>query len=502
TVESYTPNVYTRQHVVTLYALADQAALALHTVRLYDELARRYDRLNDYNEQLLLRNEISRMATSDQPIELLLPKMAEKLARMVRADACALTLWDEKYGRAKRLSAYGIDINDYLSGTRRPLDARSLTRDVVFKGQTIIVNDAHRVQPPPSSLVVEYDARAIMAMPLNARGRPIGATFLMNFSEERPFTQHDAEFVSSVLDQIALAIDNGFLLRDTQARLSETSVLLEIAAIASSSLELDEMLAQVMRLSQRMLGVKAGAVLIYDRQTNFLVNRPGASFGITSELLELRFPVNDPHSIISVVFSRGTGAFINDLADSEHEAYRELAQRAGIQNVLIVPLRVQDEPVGIFLVGNSPSDFSRGDMELLMAMGSHVAAALRSTDLLNAMRGQLRETRSLQQIAAITSATFDLDDMLRQTVTEAAELLDVEGAFIYLPDSSRTKLIPHLQSLFGIMNGIDMPLIGVDDRWHVAQVYQSSTPYISNEIGSDPVLRQRNVITYPLIAHK
>lgn len=502
-VESYTANVYTRQHLVTLYALADQAALALHTARLYDELARRYDRLNDYNEQLLLRNEISRMATSDQAIELLLPQMAERLARMVRADACALTLWDEKYGRARRLSAYGIDVNDYVNGPRKPLDAaRSLTRDVVFKGQTIIVNDAHRVVPPPSSLVVEYDARAIMAMPLKARGRPIGATFLMNFTEERPFTQDDAEFVTSVLDQIALAIDNGFLLKDTQARLSETSVLLEIAAIASSSLELDEMLSQVMRLSQRMLGVTAGAVLIYDRQTNFLLNRPGASFGFSDELLQLRFPVNDPHSRISVVFTSGTGTFINDLQNNAREHYRELAFRAELNNVLIVPLRVQDEPVGVFMVGGKPSDFSRTDLELLVAMGSHVAAALRNADLLEATRGQLRETRSLQQISAITSATLNIDEMLRLVVIEAADLLDVEGAFIYLPDESNTLLIPHMESLYGIMSGIDMPVLGMNDRWHVANVFNTGKPYVSNEMGTDPVLRQRSVITYPLIAYK
>jgi GAF domain-containing protein/anti-sigma regulatory factor (Ser/Thr protein kinase) len=501
-VESYTANVYTRQHLKTLYALADQAALALHTARLYDELARRYDRLNDYNEQLLLRNEISRMATSDHPIEELLPQMAERLARMVRADACALTLWDEKYGRARRLSAYGIDINEYLNGSGKSLDARSLTRDVVFRNQTIIINEAHRIDPPPSSLVVEYDAHGIMAMPLKARGRPIGATFLMNFTDERQFTQDDAEFVTSVLDQIALAIDNGFLLKDTQARLSETSILVEIAAIASSSLELDEMLAQVMRLSQRMLGVTAGAVLIYDRQTNFLTTRTGAAFGFSEELLQLRFPVNDPRSRISVVFNSGAGQFLNELQNNTHEHYRELAHRAALQNVLIVPLRVQDEPVGVFLVGGKPGDFSRTDLELLMAIGSHVAAALRNADLLDATRAQLRETRSLQEIAGITSATLDIDEMLRLVVIEAAELLDVEGAFIYLPDESNTLLIPHMESLYGVMGGVDMPVLGLSDRWHVAHVFNTGKPYISNELGSDPVLQQRSVITYPLVAHQ
>jgi GAF domain-containing protein/anti-sigma regulatory factor (Ser/Thr protein kinase) len=506
-VESKQTATYNRQHQIMLYALADQAALALHTARVYGELAKRYERLNEYNEELLIRNEISRMSTSDQPIEGVLPQIAERLARLIKADACAFVLWDEKHNKARRLTASGIDLAEYLDPRHSEESVRSLTREVVTHGRPIILNDAHRIDPPPTTLVQEFKVKSVIAMPLKARGRTIGATYLFNTTEGRPFTKADGEYVASVLDQIALAIDNGILLKDTQERRSETSVLLEIAAIASSSLELDALLEQVIRLSQRMLGVTAGAVLIYDRQNNVLVTRSGAMFGLTEDFLSYEFPVNDFRSKISVVFTSGSGVVINDMSSTNITAtgsfdnFRELVFRDFMTNLMIAPLRVQDEPVGVFFVANKMGGFTRGDLDLLVAMGSHVAAALRNADLLDATRSQLQETRTLQRISAFTSATFDLDDMLRKVITEAAGLLDVEGAFLYLPDESEQFLSPHFESLYGTMTQTNLPTFSINDAEAiVVQVYQMGAPYLSNYPMPESPFTQRNLIAYPLTA--
>ncbi len=497
-VGSTRPGAYSEGHLRALEMLADYAGLAISTTRYHETLADRYERMTSVNEELYVRDEINRLATSDISIDVLLPQMAERLAKMTESDACALTVWDTSEQRARRLAAYGIDLGDFLSERRRPVDAPSLTSDIVRTGQAFILNNAQSIADAPTPLIAEYEARAILAMPLTARGRTIGAAFLMNLRDDRPYSEEHGDRIVPVLNQIALTIDNSQLLHDTQHRLTETAALLEIAAIAAGSLELDDMLRQVLKLSQKMLGVNCGAFLLYDRGTNTLEPHPQGHFGFPRELDAWRFPVNEPGSHMAIVFTSGYPYFANDLERATQDSYTSMIVAFGLRNMMLAPLRVQDEPMGVFLVGNKPGDFARHEADLLMAMGSHVAAALRSAELLRSTRERLRETEALQKIAGITSSTLDLDEMLERAVREAAELLDVEGAILMMPDPKEYTLAPHDRSRYGIAKEMPFRPLPLDSAGHMVHAYHTGQPYLSNIPPSDPVMERRNIITCPL----
>ncbi|GEM_PF-748453 len=490
-VESNQAAAYTEEHLGALESVARQAAPIIHTAQMYQTLSERYAQLDNANKELLLRDEISRLATSDSPVDAL-PSMAEKLAQLVGADACALLLWDSAERKARTLAAYRIEIRDYIGGQLSALHA--LTGEVVETSQPRVLNRPKGEDDRPS-ILVEYGARAIMLLPLTARGRAIGAALLANLRTDKPYTQAQVDKCAAALHAIALAIDTHLLLRDTQARLSETSVLLEIAAIAASSLELDDLLRQVLKLSQQMFGVTCGVFLLYDRSTNTLVPREGAWFGFRHDLDGVRYPVADPGSHTAIVFTSGSPYYTNDLSTNRLE-YGQLD--LDLRNVLLAPLRVQDEPIGVFLVANKPGAFSRNDAHLLSAMGSHVAAAIRNAELLANTRERLRETEALQQIAAITSSTLDLDEILERAVREAAELLDAEGAFLMMPDNSGTMLVPHERSLYGGARELHLGPLALESASHIAFVYNTGQPYVSNDPPSDPHMERRNIITYPL----
>lgn len=495
-------SAFHQQHIAIARLIADQAALVLNTAQLYDMLSLRYERLNNYNEELYLRNEISRLAASDMSLEALLPKILEPLARLVSADACLISLWHANEQRAYRTAAYGLDVGDLLLN-KRETGGTTLAERIIASGNVIILNNAHQLSDPPTSLITDYEVRALLAMPLTARGRPIGVLFIMNLRDDAPFEQSHVDCVLSILDQIALAIDNRMLLQDTQNRLSETAALLEVAAVAASSFSADEMFSVVLKLSRQMLGVGVGAFFLYDRQTNTLGLPPNASFGVPSDIEQLRFPVNAPGSYLAIVFSAGSPYFTNDISDAAHskdELYHDLIDRLALHNLLLVPLRVQDEPMGVFLAGNKRTDFSRADAQLLMAMGSHVAAALRGAELLRSMSERLRETIALRQIAEITSATLDLDEMLARVVHEAAELLEAQGAFLYLPSDEQAALVAHRRSRYGIAFESDLPDLPLNSDHAIVYAYHTGRYYINNQLNDAEQMPAdwRNIITFPL----
>ncbi|MCS6872612.1 MAG: GAF domain-containing protein [Anaerolineae bacterium] len=493
---------YQAHHLAIARLIADQAALVLNTARLYEVLSLRYERLNAYNEELYLRNEISHLAASDMPLDALLPQMLELLARLVSADASLISLWDRNGQRAHRVAAYGLDVGD-LQFSKRETNGTTLVERVIASGEVVILNNAHQLSNPPTSLIADYGIHALLAMPLVARGRPIGALLLLNRRENAPFDQSHVERALAVLDQIALAIDNRTLLQDMQNRLSETAALLEVAAMAASSFSTDEMYSVVLKLSRQMLGVGVGAFFLYDRHTNTLGLPPNASFGVPSEVEQMRFPVHAPRSQLAVVFSSGSPYFTNEIPSTvqdSNEPYCHLINKLVLHNLLIVPLRMQDEPMGVFLVGNKRTNFSRADAQLLMAMGSHVASALRGAELLRSMSERLRETIALREIAEITSTTSDLDEMLARVAREAADLLGAQGAFLHLPNDEQSALVMHQRSRYGIALDADLNALAMTSDHFIVYTYQTGRHYLNNQlsVAEQVPANWYNIITYPL----
>ncbi|MBN1964646.1 MAG: GAF domain-containing protein, partial [Anaerolineae bacterium] len=182
-------------------------------------------------------------------------------------------------------------------------------------------------------------------------------------------------------------------------------------------------------------------------------------------------------------------------------------ERTQFQNVLCAPLRIQDYPVGVLLVANRAAGrYSREDGELLTAVGSHIAAALRNAELLADTRVRLKESEALQQIAIITSATLDLDDMLTRAVRETVELLQARSAMLLLPDQAGRGLYPHDDSLWGVPRRDRLPYWPLDGEGHVVRTYHTGQPFYSNHLIDDPLLKDpeacgitvRNVLSYPL----
>src|SRR5258708_8536537 len=110
-------------------------------------------------------------------------------------------------------------------------------------------------------------------------------------------------------------------------------------------------------------------------------------------------------------------------------------------------------------------------------------------------------TSALLKIAAITSATLDMDEMLERAIREVADLLKVEGAILMMPDSAAASLIPHDRSRYGLATKLPFQPLALDAPGHMVHVYHTGQPYVSNEPPSDPSSERRNIITYPLNTH-
>jgi GAF domain-containing protein len=410
-----------------------------------------------------------------------LTEVPRLLAGIFQADACVVTLWDKQQQQARRLTAWGVDLERFLQPSPRPDDAPSLTRQLVRDPRPVFLPRADQVRPSPSYLIDEFGVKSLVGMPLLNQGQALGAVFFLRIQNPQAFEQAQIKLLGPALDQLAVALENHRLQDELVQRLQETNALLEIAAIAAASPDLSTMLKEVLELCRHMLGVEAGAILLHDEATKTLYYASGSGgFGFGEGARHFRF-YSDQTPVMSDVFQTGQPEFINDFSQQGPEL-NTLAAGLEMQNLLIAPIRVHDYPLGVFVVGNKPGGFNFNDAGLLLAMSSHVAAAVRNADLLQNTRLRLGETEILQRIAAITSASIEMDDMLAVALRETAIMFQADGAQILTPTANAHFLLPHRPSKLGISHDWPEQALALDSEAEAldlqCRVFQQNLPVL------------------------
>lgn len=404
---------------------------------------------NLYPPPTTLLADIAHLSQSEPNFEASLTRILEWVAQTTGAEACLVTLWDSKARGAKRLGAWGIDQQVFLSQLHRPAEAPWLTHQIVYQMKPVFLEQAAQIDPSPTSLIQEYQVKALVCLPLIARGQAIGAAYLLRIQEATPFDPAIIEANTALFNQLALVVDNQSLLQETNTHQQATNALLEIGSITASATNLEAMLEQVMELCRQILIVDAGILLSTSGNgTSLTPFNSQAAFGFLKDYPELEIITHDKEGLWWQVFHDGQPQFVNDAALLP-KPLAQLSLTHPITNVLAAPIRVHDLTLGVLLVCNKATDFTFNDAGLLLAINGQIAAALRNADLLRTAQARLSETEILRRIAGVISEGVEQDDLLEAALKETITLFQAQGVQILMPQGD--GLYPLQASLRGVV---------------------------------------------------
>ena len=224
----------------------------------------------------------------------------------------------------------------------------------------------------------------------------------------------------------------------TRAR--EDSFLARIVSTVSSSLELDEVLAAVVRLLSDASAVHACFVYLVENEGDRLVLRAASGpYG---------------HLAGKVALERGEGlawwaaerrepAFIpeNLLADPRVKYVPELEEER-FQSLLSVPIvRKDGDVIGVISAHTeAPREFTQEEVDFLVTAASLVAGAIENARLYGEMRGRVRELEALTELAEAVARVEKLDELLPAVADGARRLLDAEACHVYLIEPGADEL--------------------------------------------------------------
>ncbi|HTP05660.1 MAG TPA: GAF domain-containing SpoIIE family protein phosphatase [Nitrospirota bacterium] len=180
-------------------------------------------------------------------------------------------------------------------------------------------------------------------------------------------------------------------------KIKRLSTLIEVNGLISSSLNLDQILENVMTISKQVMNADASSLMLIDEKTNELVYE--VALGSVGEKLKQEFRLKMGQGIAGTVAQEGKPLLLED-AYTHPKFYRGHDEATGYRtkSMITVPLKVRERITGVAQVINrlDGKPFDTDDLELFIALCSMVAIAIENAKMHRSLMEKQRLVRDME----------------------------------------------------------------------------------------------------------
>jgi GAF domain-containing protein/DNA-binding response OmpR family regulator/nitrogen-specific signal transduction histidine kinase len=410
-----------------LGTIGRQAAVAIDNARLYEETQRRAANLKSLAK-------VSATITSTLDLEEALDAIASSVLEAIGCQLSAIFVLDEEDGLLHLAATRGLS-RAYVEKSSTLTIERGGRAHAVATGEPLIVEyvAADPALRPLSPLAEEEGFQAFADLPLRAGDRVIGMLSTI-FDHPHYFDKLERDFLSSLADQAAVAIDNARLYtrvdRELQRRAVALSGLQRVGRELSVTFEQDHVLRLVMEETTRLSGATRAAILLKEP------GRDHWQVGLCGGYLEEDQAALRRH-LASPAFGAGpmgevarTGQSL--CADISEEEYA-LAGLVHPRSALLTPIWYGDAPAGIIMLeSEAPDAFDEETLGFVEGLAAQAAIAIGNSRRYQEelARSQLlsRQAEQLSQILKVSQAVRS-DQPLEDTLDEIAHAVQSSVGF-------------------------------------------------------------------------
>jgi len=485
---------FSDRQIALLETFADQAVIAIENARLFGELERRNQELQESNrqvsealEQQTATAEVLRViATSPTDLDVVLQAIIDVAARLCDAEGI-LFQRRERDGMLATRVAHG-EVHEILAAYRRAgldsfdagigvsISRQSISGRAFLEGRTIAVDDvANQDEFPEARQRYERardDAhfrthtsvarRSQLAVPLLRAGEPIGVLSMMTV-EVRHFSEREIALLEAFADQAVIAIENARLFEELEARNRELADSLDqqtatgevLKAIASSPGDIRSVMTALVETVQRLCSGD-GVTL---REVNGEMMRLVAASGTATlnRMLGDAIPLSR-QSLAGRAVLDGETFNIEDMHSPSARAEFTQNRRDGSRGTLVIPLWSNAVAIGALTIGRSrPERFSQRDVALAQTFADQAVIAIENARLFAALQEantQLAEA-SQHKSQFLANMSHELRTPLN-AIIGYSEMLQEEaeeiGEDAFIPDLQKVNAAG--KHLLGLINDI------------------------------------------------
>jgi PAS domain S-box-containing protein len=214
-IRDRTGRVFTAEEIQLAQAFGDQAALALENARLFEEAERRRKAAESLAAVgRLVSESLNSAEVGRRIVDVVLDLLGVKTAALYRLDPASGNLVTFALSGGFQAAGWNIVLTPGTAMVGVAVRERRavFTRDVLADPRVVFAPD---VRERLVSLLATFPYRAVLAVPLVAKGVVIGALGAADVSE-REFEPEEVALAEAFADQAALALDNARLFAEVQ----------------------------------------------------------------------------------------------------------------------------------------------------------------------------------------------------------------------------------------------------------------------------------------------
>jgi len=182
-----------------------------------------------------------------------------------------------------------------------------------------------------------------------------------------------------------------------ELKIGRLSTLIEVNGIISSSLNLDQILENVMIISKQVMNADASSLMLIDERTNELVYQ--VALGEVGEKLKQEFRLKMGQGIAGTVAEEGKALLIEDVY-THPKFFRGHDEATGYRtkSMIAVPLKMGERITGVAQVINrlDGNSFDRDDLELFTALCSMAAIAIENAKMHRSLMEKQRLVKDME----------------------------------------------------------------------------------------------------------
>ena len=310
-----------------------------------------------------------------------------------KVDMIVIYLVDESKNEAV-LQAQRNFPEDYVENAGRIPRGRGITWDIIQSGEILNVEDIQKHSIGPAGKRVGY--HGVLGVPVKLDRKTIGVIWFARYKDEK-FTNSEVELLTTIGDQIAIAIARAKQTQELEKRNQNLSVLSAIAENVHKSVDLKHTYGSFLEMTE--------GVDIFDLMALYLVEGKGED---QEAVLQIQSGFPEDYIKKASRIPPGVGVTWKVIESGEHSYYESMndeenvigpAGRAlGSRSILSIPLKSGSQTIGVIhFTSLEKKAFSKIEMDFLFSLGNQIGSAISKAKSFEEANDRARELEGLYE---------------------------------------------------------------------------------------------------------
>ncbi len=264
-----------------------------------------------------------------------------------------------------------------------------------------------------------------------------------------------------------------------EKRLLETEILVKVAQVANSTLELKDILDTITQIVADSLKKDVCSIYLLKTEDKICIE---ASKGLKEDSMgKVCFKIGE--GVVGWVAKELTPLAVENVKEEPRFKDMPLTGASEFLSMLAVPILRDNKAVGVItLQTRNPYVYGQNEINLFTIISHNISIAIRNAELFRSVKSQLDEIQIIHEIGKAITSILSMDKLLPYICEEVSKLFNARGCILRLLEGKKLQI----KASYGLTDNLEQTMelnLGEGIAGYVAQ---TGSPLLVDDVSKMP----------------